>query len=130
MLKNFFLLFSLVVVSFGDDGYYYAFGKKVFLSPLNYDSSSQKFTQKRYYKTAKNLIVNVKDTMIVKLKKETSLASVLKKYHLTLEQRLTSTLYLLKTSNASELLTLTNSIHNDKMIVYAHPNFTKKVLIR
>ena len=129
MLKNFFLLISLVVISFGDDSYYYAFDKKVFLTPLS-SSSSQKFTQKRYYKTAKNLIVSVEDTMIVKLKKETSLASVLKKYHLTLEQKLTSTLYLLKTPNISKLLTLTNVIYKDKMIMYAHPNFTKKVLIR
>jgi len=130
MLKNFFLLLNVVVISFGDDGYYYAFGKKVFLSPLNNSSSYQKLTQKRYYKTSKNLIVSVENTIIIKLKKETSLAFILKKYHLTLKQKLTQTLYLVKTSYTSKLFTLTNTIHTDKMIVYAHPNFTRKIINR
>ena len=129
MFKTFFSLILIVIVSFGNSNYYYAFDKKVFLTPIS-SSSSQKLTKKRYFKTSKGFRVSVEDTIIIKLKKNSSIDDVLNKYQLTLKQKLTSTLYLVKIPFSSKILDLANALHRDKMITYAHPNFTKKVVKR
>ena len=118
---------------FANDQYYYNNGIKHYLTPINQTVKIRSISNnsKQYFKTNNNIIVAVKDTILIKLKKSNiSIDNILERYNISLIDKLTNKIYLLKIKNFQDIFDISNLLYNDKDIQYAHPNFEKKVHLR
>jgi len=131
-MKKLILLIPILLFANASDSFYYQKDKKVFLTPI---ISSQKFRKINsmdinYYTTPKDNIVGVTKEFIIKLKDEKSLEILLKKYPITLKKILAHNLYLMEVNSIEETIDMTNQLYLDKNVIYAHPNFIKKIKSR
>ena len=114
------------------DNFYYQKDKKIFLTPIKTSEKFQKVdvnkTDKvRFYITEKGHTVGINKELIVKLKKDISIESLLYKYAILMKKKLAKNLYLVQVTNTEETLSITNQIYMESDVVYAHPNFIKKM---
>ena len=90
----------------------------------------QNSTKVDYYKNQKGTIVGVTDKIIIKVSDESKIGLYAYEYNLSIEKKLSATLYLLKTSDKSKTLETVNSLRQKEGVVYAHPDFLKKRTLR
>lgn len=131
-MKKLTLLIPILLFANANNNFYYQNDKKVFLTPI---VSSQKFRKINsidinYYTTPKDTIVGVTKEFIVKIKDKKSLEILLKKYPITFKKRLAYNLYLMKVNIIEETIDITQKLYVDKNVIYAHPNFIKKIKLR
>ncbi len=127
-MKKIILLLTLLLFANASDNFYYQKDKKVFLTPIK---SSQKLRKINsidinYYTTPKDNIVGMTKEFIVKIKDEEALESLIKKYPIILKKRLSKNLYLMEANSTDKTLDISNQLHHDINVSYAHPNFIKK----
>ena len=84
----------------------------------------------KYFKTRNNKKIGITDQIVVKLKKDTNINELLKKYDLKLIKKYSKTLFLVSTKNVLDTLGTANSLHEDNATKYAQPNFTIEVIKR
>jgi len=109
------------------DIYYYQNNHKVYLKQienLNRDSKDIK------YETENNIILSVKNKIIVKFISMSNIKKYTKEYDLILVKQLDKNLYLFKTNNQGNLFDITNQLHNKSDIKYAQPDFIKERYLR
>ncbi len=121
-----FLVFVQLV--FAKDSYYYRGGKKVMLMPQN--SLSRSYSDVDYYLTSKGISLGVTDKMLVKFKNSSTLNSYLNELNLTLVKKLSKNLYMLRSDNKDLTLDIANSLSRKSDILYAQPDFIKKIMKR
>ena len=78
------------------------------------------------YKNNEGKEFRIKDNFFVKIDKDAKVETILNQYDLSILKSYSKQLYLLK-SNKSELLELIEEVDGDIDVVYAYPNFYKKL---
>jgi len=121
MLFKLFLIFIFTIAPlFGE--YYISHGTHIPLYPLKTTRSDSK-SNVRYFKDTHGKKYGITNQIILCTDYQKNLQKVAQKYHLTFLRQLSKTLYLYKTSNIAETLSICNQITNEKEIKFAHPNF-------
>ncbi len=118
------LLASLSITACASaNDFYYEYGKKVQLTKLKEQRSN---TQVTYYQTQNGHKVGVKDEIIVQCQENTNCLDTLTDYSLTNISKLSDEMYLIKLNDKSKLFKLSQKLHNEESIKFAHPNFLKE----
>ncbi len=121
-------LVPFMVYIYADELYYYQDDQKVTLVPYH-----DRFTQQSnidYYKNNNGLVVGVTDKIIIKTSAGTDIAKYLDAFNLSLLKRLDDDIYLLRTQDKSLTLGTANKLNEQEHIVYAHPDFIKRRILR
>lgn len=134
-MKKIFLLFSFLCFANASDNFYYQNNNKVFLTPITINQKVQKRDLNQtdiihFYKTDKGHIVGINRELILKLKEEKILDSLIEKYQLNLKKKLAKNLYLVEVKNTEAIFYTCNKLYNDANVSYAQPNFIKKIKSR
>lgn len=131
MKKN---IIFLTVLCFANasDNFYYQNHKKVFLTPIKTHQKFQKIDSNQtkkinYYKTDKGHTVGISKELIVKLKEEKNIQDLADKYAVVVKTQLAKGLYVVEVNSREETLTISNKLTLDNDVLYAQPNFIKKV---
>jgi hypothetical protein len=123
----FVLLQTLLLPLLAQD-FYYKQNKKVLLTPLQDDTAklqrSTEMQELKYYKTPSNIIVGVKDEILLHTHE---IDALMQEYGFTLIQELSTNLYLVRFSDKKRTLEQANTMHEDARVKFAHPNFYKQV---
>jgi len=122
---------SMVIMMFALNAcasdYYYEYGKKVELTPVDKISSRSIDSQNiRYYKTKDGRVIGIKNEIIVKLKKGVDSKEFFSKYDIKNIEHLGSTTYLLKLEKSQDVFTLSQELYKDNDTIYAIPNRIQK----
>ncbi|MDY0121797.1 MAG: hypothetical protein RBR54_07615 [Sulfurimonas sp.] len=121
------LLQTLLLPLLAQD-FYYKQNKKVFLTPIQDDTTllqrSAETQGLKYYKTPNNVIVGVSDEILLHTREIDAVAQA---YGLTLIQELATNLYLVRFGDKNTTLQQANKLHEDARVKFAHPNFYKQV---
>ena len=120
------LILTLVAISLNAyaNDYFYEYGKKIKLIKL----SQQRTTQEKkadYYQTEFGHRVGIKNEIIVQCKESTNCVKTLKKYDLLQITKLSNQLFLVTLDNSKNVLNISQQLHNDTNIQFAHPNFIR-----
>ncbi len=131
MLKKLVLsLFLIIQFCYAENIFYYKGDKKVTLIPVERDDFANVVYDVDYYKTEAGIILGVTDKLIVKLKDSNMLDNFLFEYNLSLIENLYGSVYLFRTTDKSETIKISNLLHEDENVVYAKPDFRKKIISR
>ena len=120
------LILTLIAISLNAyaNDYFYEYGKKIKLIKL----SQQRTTQEKkadYYQTEFGHRVGIKNEIIVQCKESTNCVKTLKKYDLLQITKLSNQLFLVTLDNSKNVLNISQQLHNDTNIQFAHPNFIR-----
>ena len=129
-MKKIILLLLFLIFANASDNFYYQNDKKNELTPIKTIQKLQKKDSNQtidYYKKDNGQIVGVTQEIIIKLKDKKAFKSIIKKYAISFKQKLTNTLYVVETNSTKNTLYITNLLYNDANIIYAHPNFIKRI---
>lgn len=112
--------------------YYYQKGKKVYLSPTKSKSSisrdvNSSINQINYFKTPQNVLVGVRDEILVKFKNTQNIQDIQITYSLSLVKQLSKTMFLFKVKDYLRTLDVSNSLYEESDVEFAHPNFLRSV---
>ena len=127
-MKIFIFLSILIVNCFSSDIFYYKNSKKVFLTA--YNSLSRASSSIDYYKNENGIILGVKDTILIKIKDALQIDSVLDGFDVVIDKKLSSNMYLIKVTNKSETIDISNKLSQKEEVVFAHPDFIKNRVYR
>jgi len=124
------IMFLIVFTQYGytSDTYYYKNNKKVTITPdISISRSSSNID---YYQNNQGVVLGVTDKLIVKLKDNEKLEQILNEFNLTLIKILSKNIYLLKTTNRTLTIDISNRLNETGYVKYAHPDFIKKMINR
>lgn len=127
-MKKSILFLTFLLFANASDNFYYQDGKKVKLIPLQSIQKFSKINTKKtinFYKSNK-IVVGVTDKIIVKLKQD-NIEKYLLDFNLTKVKKLGKNLYLLKVSDSDKTVDIANKLTKAKGVIYAHPDFIKKM---
>ena len=124
-------LIILLTLNACANDYYYEYGKKIELTPINTPSTrSINANDTKYYKTKDGRKIGIKNEIIVKLKKEVDPKGFFLKYNIENTEHLGSTTYLLKLSPSQNVFKLSQEMYKDSDTIYAVPNKVQKYFTR
>jgi len=131
-MKRILIISLFLFFANASDDFYYQKGKKIFLTPIKISEKFQKSDVNKtdiitYYTTQKGHMVGINRELIVKLKEDIPIQNLLDKYAILMKKKLAKNLYLLQVTSTEETLSITNQIYMERDVVYAHPNFIKKM---
>lgn len=125
---RYFLLLTLFITLQAQEFFYYNKHEKVSLTPLAKESnmlrSKTLSSQHDYYLIRGKHLVGVDATLLIKTE---SIETILATYPLTLIKEIAPKIYLLRASDKSQTLSLSNLLSEDGNISFAHPNFLREV---
>ncbi|QOY51971.1 S8 family serine peptidase [Candidatus Sulfurimonas baltica] len=128
MKKSLLIIISILQLACASDSYYYHNNQKVYLIPYNISLRSSSNID--YYQNEKGVVLGITDKLIVKLKNDISINNLLSKFNISIEKNLDKNLYLLKTTDKSLTIDISNRLTEKEYVEYAHPNFIKKRIRR
>ncbi len=123
-MKTIILFMLMIQVGYSQEYYYYKEQAQVSLK--TYKSTAKV----DYYKTQKGILLGVTDKIICKVIDETYLRTYMQEFNLSIEKNLSKNLYLLKVSDKNKTLNVGNSLNQKEGVIYAHPDFIKKRILR
>lgn len=123
-MKRLFLLLFLYQSLMASDNYYYKNNEKVTLIPKQSILRSDALID--YYDTNKGVSFGVTNKIIVKAKSCADIEKYCNDFNLTIEKELGIGLCLLKVSDKSLTIDISNRLSEKDDIEYAHPDFIKK----
>ena len=130
-MKNLLLFTILFTLNACANDYFYEYGKKVELIPINTPSTrSVNSNDIKYYKTKDGREIGIKNEIIVKLKKGINPKEFFLKYNIKNYEHLGSTTYLLKLSPSQNIFILSQKMYKDSDTIYAVPNKVQKYFTR
>ena len=131
-MKILFIIMILFVSFVLSDQFYYDRGKKIYLKVVNESQSNIRLLQDTttYYTNSAGIKLGVDDTLIITLKNNKSIESLLDKYNLVLIQALSNTIYLVQVKDNAKIFEISNKLYHEINVQSAIPNFTKKIKLR
>ena len=84
----------------------------------------------KYIKTKKNLSVGVTDKILMKIRDNRTLPYYINKYNLELIKSYRGSLFLMKVDTDSKVFDIVNSLKSEEGVIYVHPDFIKKRVLR
>ncbi len=131
MTKSIMILLGLSISVLAQETYYYKNYKKEPLIPIETkQTQSRSIKPMQYYKNAEGVVMGVGQKLIVKIEDNASLSSYLAKYNVTMVRKLSHKLYLLRNNSTQNTLHIANQLTEEGGIVYAQPDFIKKIIRR
>ncbi len=112
---------------YAKDIYYYQNNHKVYLKQIEKLNRDSKHIR---YETKSNIILIVKNQIIVKFISTNNIEKYIKEYDLILVKQLDKNLYLFKINDKNNLFDITNQLGNKNDIKYAQPDFIKERYLR
>ena len=128
MMQKTFVLFLMVVQLGYSSDYYYKNHQKISLNPVI--QQRNKPIQRRYYKNTKGIQMGITNKILIKLSKGEFIEYYLKKYYLKQVKQLGDRLYLVTVDSIDKTLDISNALHRERGILYAHPDFIKQRVLR
>ena len=128
MKNTLIVLMLLAGVADAGEQYYYQGNQKITLTPYH-----DRFTRQSnvdYYKSSKDLVIGVTEKIIIKTRDGIDIAKYLNTFKLAMIKELDSNIYLLRTSDKSLTIETANRLSKQEDIVYAHPDFIKRRVLR
>jgi len=125
-MKRYLLLTLGLSLSLSATNYYYEYGKKVELQPLNTTRSINN-QDIRYYMRPNGHKVGVNDEIIVQCKDNINCQTQLEKYNFVKISKLSEKLFLVKIDKSQDIFAISQELYNSNSIKLAHPNFTKTI---
>lgn len=83
-----------------------------------------------YYKNKQGDILGVTNQIIIKIRDESQIGIYVQEFNLTVEKKLSKTLYLVKVPDKNMTLKTANALSLKEGIVYTHPDFVKTRVAR
>ncbi len=80
----------------------------------------------KYYQNEQGNILGITKQIILKISDESQIGLYAMEFNLSIEKKLTRTLYLVKVSDKNLTLETANNLSLKEGIVYAHPDFIKR----
>lgn len=114
------IVISLLQFLYANDSYYYKNHKQVNLTNVRGD----------YYETDGGHLVGISNKLILKVNNKDNLKKYLLDFNLTVEKVLSENVYLLKTEDKMLTIDISNRLSEKGDVVYAHPDFIQKRVIR
>lgn len=114
---------------FAKEVFYFQDGKKTTLAPIE-NKKTESVKNLKYYKTQNGNELAVNNEILLKLENKENIDKYLKKYNLTLIKKYKNNLFLLKTNDNLDVFDIANNLHEESGVLYAHPNFIKKIKSR
>ncbi len=116
---------------FSSDTFFYKNGKKISLEPIenistNSRSSIDNTADIKYYKTSNNVVLGVRDDIMLELKNGYIISNYLSKYNLKIKKQFNDYLYIVEKINIEDsTLDISNLLSLEEGIQSANPNFIK-----
>ena len=131
-MKIILILIVLLTLGYAENNFYCFRNKKIFLIPINSHKKIQRSLAKntdtiRYYKTSNGNVVGIGNELIIKLKNGIKPASLTDIYNIIIKKELFKNTYLVEVNCSKETLNIGNQLTLDKNVIYAIPNFIKKM---
>ncbi|MDQ7047655.1 MAG: hypothetical protein Q9M39_08550 [Sulfurovum sp.] len=104
--------------------YYYEHGKKVTLTSVE-QNRAMSGNDVHYYVTEYGHKVAVTNELIVQCESDVNCTDVLKSHSLKNISKLSKTLFLAEVNKGDNIFKVSQKLHEDKNILFAHPNFKK-----
>ena len=124
------LLCTLLSVGWSEEAlFYYAFGKKIPLTPLH-EGRSVYQNNISWYRLPDGAKVGVKPEVIIGCNVWDKCKTILEKYPVEKIEKLSEKLYLLKLEPNSDAITIANELYLHEAITLAHPNFIRERKLR
>jgi len=128
IMKNIIIVFVLFMqLACADTTYYLQNNKKVKLTPFEQKSRTVVDNKMDFYINDNNVVLGVSDKLMLKLKDDSNLNTYLLEFNLTILKKITTNLYLLKTTNKSETISISKLLANKSDVVFSHPDFLKNI---
>ncbi len=128
-MKKILLIMAIFVqCTYAQEYHYYKNNQKISLEP--YTSGAGNDDKIDYYKNEKGTIVGVTGQIIIKIADESQIGLYAQEFNLSIEKKLSATLYLVKTADKSRTLETANGLSRKNGVVYAHPDFVKRRVLR
>ena len=105
--------------------FYYEFGKKVYVEPINKIRDLRQNDNIKRYKIGSK-IVNFKNEIVVKLKKSIDAQDFFQKYGVSDFRKIAKDIYIVTLSKGDDLIKLSKTMYEDQDTIYAIPNKIKK----
>lgn len=128
MNKILIILTILTSYVFSNDFFYIKDNQKIHLEKIQ--DISRASSSVDYYKDENNVVLGVNKNIILSLKEGTLIEKYLKLYDLEIEKKLDSNLFLVKTTNKSKTLEVSNELNRKNDVIFAQPDFVKEVFAR
>lgn len=128
-MKKIFFLLTLSLSIFAKEVFYFQDGKKTTLTPIE-NKKTQSVKNLKHYKTQNGNELAVNNEILLKLRNKENIDKYLKKYSLTLIKKYKNNLFLVKTNDNLDVFDIANNLYEESGVLYAHPNFIKKIKSR
>ncbi len=130
-LKSLYILIICTMSLLGSDSFYYANSKKVYLTPVEFQTTNSRAFLKdgqeiSYYKTQNNNLIGITNKLIVKFNNLDSFDDISEKFSLELLKNIYGNVYLFKIKNNTKILSIANELYKLEEVDYAHPNFIRE----
>ncbi len=119
------LIFILFSFSASAQEFYYHNHQKVLLKQTP-QLSHKNSNAIKYYQNEQGNILGITKQIILKISDESQIGLYAMEFNLSIEKKLTRTLYLVKVSDKNLTLETANNLSLKEGIVYAHPDFIKR----
>ena len=110
------------------ESYYYKNYTKATLTPIN--TKQRNLTHLQYYSNEAGVVMGVGKKILLKVADATQLHSYVQEYKLKVLKELSKGLYLVENMSQTDTLEVANTLTLQKGVVYAHPDFVKKMMRR
>ena len=128
MKKIIIIFIVLIEYIYSSGNYYYQNDQKKYMTL--YNNSLRGSPNIDYYQNEKGLILGVTDKILVKFKSENNIGKYLHEFDLFAHKIINSKTYLVQTKDKSLTLDISNKLNEKDDVVFAQPDFIKKILKR
>ena len=129
MKKLIFLLLPLAV--FGSDIFYYHYGKKVYLKPLETtETRTTKENKTLYFRNSIGNKIGVSTTILAKPYSNVMIIDIENSYSVKFVKNVTSKIMKFQAKTPEDAIAISNKMVEDGVVIYAHPNFITEKRLR
>ena len=126
-MKKIVLIMLMLNQLYSQSTFYYKNNQKVFLV------QKQKIERNigvLYYHDSAGHEVGIDKNILIQLKKGINIKSLLSSYDIVLTEKINSDVYVVGCRDVSVTFDVANSLYHDDRVLYAHPNFIRKRVMR
>jgi len=126
-MKQVFLIAIMIGQLYSQSAFYYKNDKKFFLVHKQKNERNKGIL---YYHDSDGNEVQINKKILVQLKKGTKIKSLLDSYDIVVLEKIDSNIYVVVCRDVSVTFDVANGLYHDDRVLYAHPNFIRKRVMR
>ena len=122
---RFFIVINILLSMLIAENYYYQYGKKVVLNPLN-EQRVLNGKSIKFYHTSEGKRIALTNDILVKCVNTNTCLNSISKYNLNNVSKLTQQLYVVHLSEADDIFAIAQVLYADENIEFSVPNIIKQ----